>query len=92
MLRHDLHDLFENGKAGDWCFEHNPETIVIIFGPDPFYDIVICPINDPSRISWDWNGDKEHPTLSPSIRIMGKYTGGADRWHGFLENGVLRSV
>lgn len=35
--------------------------------------------------SWDWNGDKEKPTLTPSVHTPG-------HWHGFLTDGVWRSV
>ena len=29
---------------------------------------------------WDWNGDREHPTFTPSINCQGC-------WHGHIENG-----
>jgi hypothetical protein len=34
---------------------------------------------------WEWNGDRDKPTVQPSISI--------DRghWHGYLTNGVFRS-
>lgn len=38
--------------------------------------------NDRARRGWRWNGDKEKPTLKPSIRL----TTGCG-WHGYLTDG-----
>ena len=42
---------------------------------------------------WGWNGDLEHPTLTPSINCLsekdGKPTGGCG-WHGHIINGVMK--
>ena len=32
-----------------------------------------------------WDGDEDRPTLSPSVSVPGG-------WHGFMENGQLRTV
>ncbi|TPM41530.1 DUF6527 family protein [Mesorhizobium sp. B2-3-4] len=34
--------------------------------------------------SWQWNGSREKPTLTPSINHIG-------HWHGYLTDGVWRS-
>jgi hypothetical protein len=34
--------------------------------------------------SWEWNGDREKPNLTPSVHHVG-------HWHGFLTDGVWRS-
>ncbi|TPK42325.1 MULTISPECIES: DUF6527 family protein [unclassified Mesorhizobium] len=34
--------------------------------------------------SWEWNGNREKPTLTPSVHHVG-------HWHGFLTDGVWRS-
>jgi hypothetical protein len=34
-----------------------------------------------SRATWNWNQNKEAPTLTPSIHHVG-------HWHGFLTNGI----
>jgi hypothetical protein len=39
------------------------------------------------RPSWLWDGNREAPTLSPSIRR----TAGC-RWHGFLRSGIWEAV
>lgn len=33
---------------------------------------------------WWWNGNKEKPTLHPSIRVMGE-----EEWHGYLRDGIF---
>lgn len=35
---------------------------------------------------WNWNGDLDKPTISPSIQVIG-----GCNWHGFLTDGVFRS-
>jgi hypothetical protein len=35
---------------------------------------------------WDWNGDKEKPTLTPSIQAVG-----GCQYHGYLTAGVFKS-
>lgn len=48
------------------------------------------PINGEGRPgpSWDWDGDEESPTLSPSVYN----TGFPCKWHGWLRNGKWESV
>jgi hypothetical protein len=47
-------------------------------------------IKPASTTGWDWNGNVERPTLSPSIQILGHGKPGTEgcRWHGFLRDGV----
>ncbi|WP_295205873.1 DUF6527 family protein [uncultured Brevundimonas sp.] len=35
---------------------------------------------------WDWNGDRERPTVRPSVQFVG-----GCKWHGFLTNGEWRA-
>ncbi|MFA5897919.1 MAG: DUF6527 family protein [Hyphomicrobium sp.] len=37
-----------------------------------------------SSPSWEWDGNREAPTLSPSVHHVG-------HWHGYLRNGVWES-
>ena len=40
------------------------------------------PIEEEGRASWEWNGNREAPTLSPSINHVG-------HWHGWLREGYF---
>jgi hypothetical protein len=43
---------------------------------------------------WTWDGDREHPTLTPSILIHqldDKGNKNGEHWHGFLTGGQFRS-
>lgn len=42
--------------------------------------------------SWNWDGNKESPTLTPSVFRNSDKFPGVCGWHGFLTNGVWRSV
>jgi hypothetical protein len=46
--------------------------------------IAIRPVVDGSEQSWEWDGNEEVPTLTPSIHHVGC-------WHGFLTNGEFKS-
>ncbi|MBI1202526.1 MAG: hypothetical protein GC182_08450 [Rhodopseudomonas sp.] len=35
--------------------------------------------------SWEWDGNQEQPTLSPSVHDI---SNGKTHWHGYLRNGV----
>ena len=51
------------------------------------------------RPKWQWNGDKNRPTLTPSIQRRLSIQGNAEHgiephecnWHGFLTDGVFKS-
>ena len=90
MKRKNFADFEENGKKGDWCFVSKDTHIWIQFGDDNFKDSVSLPISIDRSIpgSWTWNGDKEKPTLTPSILIHA-VEGWQKGWHGFLINGIL---
>lgn len=46
-------------------------------------DIVCLPVSaGEKKPVWQWDGNREAPTLSPSINVIG-------RWHGFLKAGKL---
>ena len=40
--------------------------------------------SEPSHPSWQWDGNMEAPTLTPSVHHVG-------HWHGWLTDGVWRS-
>ena len=49
-------------------------------------DIVSLPVSAGKLTPvWGWDGNREAPTLSPSINVIG-------RWHGFLRAGKLVTV
>ena len=41
--------------------------------------------SEPAHPSWGWDGNREEPTLTPSVHHVG-------HWHGFLNKGVWTSV
>ena len=46
-------------------------------------DIVRLPLSESAgRPVWQWNGNRDAPTLMPSINVVG-------RWHGWLRDGKL---
>jgi hypothetical protein len=51
----------------------------------------MLPVNSPhiDKLSWEWDGNLESPTLSPSIRTRGGYAGSNAVCHSFLKAGVF---
>lgn len=101
MLKKDFDDLFANGEIGDWCFTSNhdgvEDTYIFLIFPDTASragkDFIMLPVKPDVHLPsghavWQWDGNKEAPTLAPSIGV-GKPP---YRWHGYLEHGVLRTV
>ena len=91
MLRTSLDDLDTQGQRGDWCFLNNNELIAIRFGEDAFTGLVVIPIAENAmqgKPHWQWNGNMEAPTLSPSI-LVHENPGWSKGWHGFMREGKL---
>ena len=84
MLKNDWDDLAA-GKKGDFYFHHDETYITIRYG-DEVMEVVTIPLK--GSAAWQWNGNKDNPTLSPSILIRGNH-GAPDIWHGFLRDGKL---
>lgn len=91
MLKLNLDDLTDTGIKGDWAFLNDDTLIAIKYGPDSFKDMIIIPIADqvlPGKPHWAWNGNREAPTLTPSI-LVHAYEGWSTGWHGYLTDGKL---
>jgi hypothetical protein len=95
VTAHEVKDWDDMKNPGDFIYES--AFAVQADGKDePAGIVFLCPcgcgahraarfggINHPT---WTWNGDKEKPTLTPSLLS----TTGC-KWHGYLTEGVFRS-
>lgn len=97
MLKNSIDELRDTGNAGDWCFINDDKTIVIrlpakswAVNNEEYLKRGLCcelPLRDepdPNTNDWQWNKNKEAPTLTPSINWIGV-------WHGYLTDGKLTS-
>lgn len=73
-------------EAGNFAFFDSGTVTYFIcnyficnFGPTP----CCIPVRNHDR-AWTWDGNRERPTIAPSIHVIG-------HWHGFVENGQIRS-
>lgn len=104
QLRNDIDDLYQNGQVGDWCFKESPQGL-LMFLRYPISDEVwkqcypecegqergdLAVISLSGDHAWQWDGNREAPTVSPSILVKGH--GGEARWHGFMRAGNLETV
>lgn len=95
MLRQGFHDLSERGVIGDWCFI-NEDAYICFWHPSVRNvergDISVIPIKpEPQRPDgpvWTWDGNREAPTITPSVRVLGG-EGNPDEWHGWLTAGKI---
>jgi len=75
-------------NPGDYIFHpvNDPKPAFLHFlcpcGCGKFAGISLKPVHPHG---WDWNGDKDKPTATPSILID------RDHWHGYLTDGVFKS-
>jgi hypothetical protein len=95
--RQAVHD----GPAGAWCvagvqdgdLNYRLFWVKLPNGNGTVHALPIRPAN-PERASWDFDGNMERPTLSPSVltwRSEADGTGRAEDWHGFIKNGRAES-
>ncbi len=69
----------------------NGKHCAVLIGPQP----VPRPRPDACYV-WGWDGNRDRPTLTPSINCIaekdGKPTGGCGwhGWHGFITSGILK--
>lgn len=80
-----------HGEVGDWSFierEDGTVTHIVLRLPsfnDPDGGIAVLPVEPGTpQVRWDWNGNRESPTLTPSILHHGN-----PEWHGYLTDGKL---
>lgn len=79
-----------------WVENSKGETAGLNFScPGGCGDVATCsvrPIGEPkaagSGPSWEWNGDEEKPTLTPSI--LSAIDRGGCGWHGYLTDGIFK--
>jgi hypothetical protein len=60
-------------------------------GPRGFIGLHMLPVNTTSldRPSWEWDGNLDKPTLSPSILTRGGIGGKKAIYHSFLKEGIF---
>ena len=91
MLRKDWDDMADNGRKGDWYFHHNDTYITIRYGDEVMEVVtipILAPVEEDDKRSWRWDGNKESPTVHPSIKVYGR-PGEPDLWHGYLQAGKI---
>lgn len=73
-------------KPGDseWSTYDNEINGLLFVCPCGCGMVRSVPVSGPRK--WQWDGNKEKPTLTPSILIIGECG-----WHGFLTNGEFRT-
>lgn len=67
-----------------------PKWMIFTCPRDPEREctIAIKPQRNGVRASWEWDGNREAPTVSPSINCNGAAGCG---WHGWIRKGVATS-
>ena len=95
-LRETLADLDDNGQLGDWCFfsaKDKPDrNYIMIRCPDGNANSRgsvtawrLRAVPDPNDDDWQWDGNRDAPTLTPSLHWVGV-------WHGWMRAGELVSA
>ena len=69
--------------SAQWTEEGSSQSLIFIC-PCGCGKVRSVPVKGQQK--WDWDGNKELPTLTPSILIIGEC-----HWHGFLTAGEWRT-
>ncbi len=91
-LLKDLDDFDRNAVIGDWAFLNDDELIAIMLYEGMGGVVILSIKPNPDRIHWQWDGNRESPTLSPSILVWGNGREKPATWHGFLRAGKLEGA
>ena len=94
----DLGDWDEDGRSalppgsGQWVNGHRSGAVAALdfvcpCGCGKVRSVDVAIGGNKRHHVWNWNGDRERPTLSPSLDCL---TG--CRWHGWLTDGQFRSA
>ncbi len=89
QLLASFQELDQRGQVGDWCFINDDSYIVIrLHEREDGYCILPLRVNLADRVGnhpvWQWDGNREAPTLSPSILHHSR-----PEWHGWMRAGRL---
>lgn len=88
--RHETTEEFHNAEVGDWAFSSD-DVHIFIETPVGLCILQIDPKAFPEykKPVWTWDGNRDAPTLTPSIRIRDHARG---EWHGWMREGKLVSA
>ena len=79
--------FIRDGQVGDWYFAGNDDLYIHTPG-----GTARLPVDPKCREEWggpcwQWDGNRDAPTVTPSISIKGE-----GEWHGYMTKGQLVSV
>ena len=93
-----IEDIGFDGPVPPGAFEYfsflGPDGGILFGCPCGCGEMKSVSFRSERRPVWNWDGNREKPTLTPSINILqldqaGKQIG--EHWHGFLTDGEFRS-
>lgn len=91
-------DIGLNGPVPAGAFEyfdfHGPNGGILFGCPCGCGEMKTVSFRSERRPVWQWDGNRERPTLTPSINILQFDDAGAqvgEHWHGFLTAGEFKS-
>jgi len=76
------------GKFG-WMSKDGEIDHLHVEVPNSGYRTLPVREGDTADNLWGWDGDKEKPTLTPSIQTMSGGNWNKELWHGYLREGVF---
>lgn len=81
-----VEDVFENeGIPGAYQFTDEDPPYIIFVCPCGCGQVLNIPVMKGPKVdgAWQWDGNRDVPTLHPSIKRLD-----GCKWHGWLRNGV----
>jgi hypothetical protein len=82
VRRFSLDEMFDKGAEGDFFIDDVKSMIWIHI---PGSGLIRIPYGGATaETKWQWDGNEDAPTITPSINVIGQ-------WHGWMRNGELIS-
>ena len=85
MVSYEVADSYDMPPGG-FCFRNNKEGQLVMWlcFPNGSTSVIKIRPYEGSDPSWEWDGNEDKPTLSPSVNAVGC-------WHGWVKSGRLVS-
>lgn len=90
IRRFSIEDLLDNGNVGDFYLDEARGEFWI---ECPNVGLIRIPTQESleNGARWQWDGNVDAPTLTPSINVNASLGDDKPKWHGWMRNGELIS-
>ena len=87
----EVGDFFWEDKREGYHVPEEIDAVMLTFLPNDYAPRPLpVTLNRDGVVGWRWDGNRDRPTLWPSVRPMTPE--GEEVWHGYIDAGEFREV